>query len=65
MDKTKEEIIQQIGIRRFNHMMKMRELAVKHNRCKEMRDVHCIYPHCGCLYGENGHIDPITGKEYK
>jgi len=43
--------------------MRIRKLAIKHNRCKEMEDGKCMYPHCGCLFGETCHNDPVTGKE--
>ena len=60
---NKKQIRNAMGHKRYDHMVKMRKLAVKHNRCEEMQDGRCMYPHCGCLYGENGHINPVTGKE--
>ncbi len=48
---------------RGKHILKTQKLAIKYNRCKEKFKGKCSYPHCGCLYGNNGPIDPITGKE--
>ena len=49
---------------RYKNIVKTQKLAMKHNRCKELFNDKCSYPHCGCLYGANAHINPITGKEY-
>ena len=48
---------------RYKHIRETQALAKKHGRCKEQLDGKCMYPHCGCLFGENGPIDPVTGKE--
>ena len=48
---------------RYKHIKTTKELAIKYNRCQEQIDGKCMYPHCGCLFGENGPIDPITGIE--
>lgn len=49
---------------RYKHIMITQALAVRYGRCKEKLDGKCCYPHCGCLYGDTGPIDPVTGKEY-
>ena len=48
---------------RYGHIQKTKELAIKYNRCKEQLDGKCMYPHCGCLFGENAPIDPVSGEE--
>jgi len=48
---------------RLIFIRQIQTLAVKHGRCQEQVDGKCMYPHCNCLFGENGPIDPVTGKE--
>ena len=48
---------------RYKHIQATKKLATKYNRCKEQLDGKCMYPHCSCLFGVNGPIDPATGKE--
>lgn len=48
---------------RFIH--DVQRMAMKFGRCKELLNSKCQYPHCGCLFGKEGPIDPETGKEYK
>lgn len=59
-DKLLEQFLQSP---RFKHIRETKKLATKHNRCKEKVSGKCMYPHCNCLFGINGHIDPVTGKE--
>jgi len=48
---------------RYKHIMTTKDLAEQYGRCKEKLEGKCSYPHCQCLFGENGPIDPITGEE--
>ncbi len=47
---------------RGKYIAKIQKLALKHGRCKESAFGKCFYPHCGCLYTDEGHIDPVTGE---
>jgi len=49
---------------RWRHIRATKYLALQHDRCKEKFEDKCAYPHCQCLHGENGPIDPVTGEEY-
>ena len=55
--------MKEFEIQRYRHIKKIKDLATKYGRCKEKLNGKCIYPHCQCLFGINGPIDPITGKE--
>lgn len=49
---------------RLSAIHAMQKLAVKYGRCREMIDGQCTYPHCGCLFEDGKHLDPVTGKPY-
>jgi len=41
----------------------VQKYAKKNGYCQETdKNGNCRYPHCGCLYTENGSIDPETGE---
>jgi len=63
MGKAQKDIDQFINSPRYAHIQSTKKLAIKHGRCKEMVDGRCMYPHCGCLMGTDGPIDPVTGVE--
>jgi hypothetical protein len=65
MKKQEQNIAKEMGGWRHNHIKVTQMLAMKYERCNpdEMIDGKCTYPHCTCLYGKNGPIDPVTGKE--
>jgi len=49
---------------RYKHIKRTQELAIFYGRCKEQFEGKCSYPHCACLYGDTGPINPVTGEEY-
>jgi len=50
---------------RYANIIRTQKLAILYDRCKEMSNNKCLYPHCFCLCGKNAPIDPETGLEYE
>lgn len=62
LDSGKTRLLAREG--RLAHIRRVRRLAKLHGRCQEPTESgNCRYPHCQCLFGAEGIIDPETGKE--
>ena len=59
----KDEIVKQIGEKRYAHIQHMKAYAMKTGKCKEALGGVCSYPHCQCLFVglEGDDIETKTG----
>jgi hypothetical protein len=46
---------------RYKQIQRIKHYAQKNGYCKEQIDRRCAYPHCGCLFTDDGVIDPELG----